>query len=111
MKTSIAFEHMARALPYVSVLLNDEAVVKAKVAMKARKEDDAINGKILAELMPTFLIKKPDAVYGLLGAVYDKKPDEIAAQDLRLTIKQLESTMLDELMHFFIFAVRMANYA
>lgn len=111
MKTSIAFEHMAHALPYVSELLNDEALVKARIAMKTRADGEPINGTLLAELLPTFLLKKPEAVYGLLGALNGKTADEIAQQDFDKTVKLLESPMLDELMRFFIFAVRMANYA
>lgn len=111
MKTSIAFEHMTRALPYVAELLNDDAVIAAKVAMKTRTEGEAVNGKLLSDLMPTFLMKKPDAVYGLLGAISGKTPEEIAEQDFSKTIKLLESPMLDDLMRFFIYAVRMANYA
>lgn len=111
MKTSVAFENMSRALPYVAELLNDEAVIDAKRIMKTRADGEAMNSSLLTSLMPTFLTRNPHAVYGLLGAISGKTPQEVADQDWDDTVKLLESPILDDLMRFFIFAVRMANYA
>lgn len=111
MKTSVAFETMSRALPYVAELLNDEAVIDAKRIMKTRAEGETMNSGLLTSLMPTFLTRNPRAVFGLLGAISGKTPEEIAEQDWKDTAKLLETPLLDDLMRFFIFAVRMANYA
>jgi hypothetical protein len=50
-------------------------------------------------------------VYGLLGAIVDKAPEEIAEQEWDETVKLLNAPILDDVMRLFIFAVRMANYA
>ena len=111
MKTALAFEQMSRALPYVAELLNDDAVVDAKRMMKTHADGEALNGNLLTSLLPTFLTRNPRAVYGLLGAIVDKTPEEIAEQEWAETVKLLNAPILDDVMRLFIFAVRMANYA
>lgn len=109
MKTSMAFESMAKAVPYVAELLDDTDLKTFKEERKGAK--DATVGDMMKDLLPIFLVKKPQTVYGLLGAMSGKTAEEIEEQDWTETRTMLKDTMLDDIFDFFIFAARTARNA
>lgn len=109
MKTSVAFGNMAKALPYAAELLDCADVKAAKKLMMDEKNTST--GALLMQLMPVFLTEKPGAVYGLLGALDGKSPEEIAEQDWAKTVKLLSGAAFEDMLRFFIFALRMARNA
>ncbi len=109
MKTTVAFETMAKAVPYIAELLDDEELKQVKAEWKETKELTV--GDMMRKLMPMFLVKHPDAVFGLLGALNGKTADEVAAQEWSETRAMLKDTMLDDIDVFFGFAARIARNA
>lgn len=115
MNTRMQFDTMEKALPFVAELLDCQAVKDYKAKIKAASKDKTIeekgNGEIMQMLMPIFLREKRETVFGLLGAISDKTPDEIAEQDWTETQKLLNAPIISDLCDFFIFSVRMVRNA
>lgn len=113
MKTHMQFDIMEKALPYAAELMDSQEVKEYKKNMKANADSlkDKGNGEIMQMLMPIFLRTKRDTVFGLLGAISGKEPEEIAEQEWEETRKLLDAPILSDLCDFFIFSVRMVRNA
>ena len=109
MNTKMQFEAMEKALPYVAELMDCKELKEFKNRMK--ESDGVGNGEMMLGLMPVVLAKKPDAVFGMLGALDGKTAEEIAEQDWEETKKLMKSPAINDLFDFFIFSVRMARNA
>ena len=109
MNTKMQFEAMEKALPYAAELMDCKELKEFKAKMK--DADGVGNGEMMMGLMPIFLSKKPQAVFGMLGALFGKTADEIAEQDWEETKQLLKSPIINDLFDFFIFSVRMARNA
>lgn len=109
MNTRMQFEIMEKALPYAAELMDFKELRDAKASIK--NADSMSNGELMQTLMPIFLTKKPDAVFGMLGALEGKTAEEIAEQDFAETRKLLKSPIINDLFDFFTFSVRMARNA
>lgn len=109
MKTSMAFKSMADAVPYVAELLETQALKDFTANRKTAKDMNV--GEMMKAILPTFLVTKPQVVYGLLGAMSGKTAEEIEEQDWTETRTMLKDPMLDDLFDFFIFAARTARNA
>lgn len=110
MKTEFAFKAMAKALPYVTQLVEDDDIADFKELARKRKTDLSLS-EAMTKLMPVFLVKKPDAVLGMLGAMCGKTIDEMRDLDWKETKKMLTGECVKDIFDFFIFALRMANNA
>lgn len=111
MKTALAFETMAKAVPYIAELLDDEELKQVKAEWKESKE--LTIGSMMKKLLPMILVKHPDAVFGLLGAFNGRTAEEIAQQEQSETMRMLKDamTMLDDIDVFFGFAAHIARNA
>lgn len=109
MKTSMAFKAMADAVPYVAELLETQELKDFVANRKTGKETNI--SEMMRVIMPTFLVNKPETVYGLLGAMSGKSAEEVEEQEWDETKAMLKDPMLDDLFDFFIFAARTARNA
>ena len=78
MNTRMQFEMMEKALPYAAELMDCKEMKDFKASLKNR--EGVGNGELMQNLMPLFLSKKPDVVFGMLGALNGKTAEEIAEQ-------------------------------
>lgn len=112
MNTKMAFDRMAKVLPYACELLNDDDVVNFKKAMKNMDDENPMAmGEAINSLMPVFLVKKPDVLFAMLGALSGKTADDVAEQDWKETQATMKDAMLGDFFDFFTFALRMAAKA
>lgn len=112
MNTKMAFERMAKVLPYAVELLNDDEIVDFKKSLKNMDEDTPISmGDAINSLMPVFLTKKPETIFSMLGALSGKTADEVAEQEWKETQAAMKDAMLGDFFDFFTFALRMAAKA
>lgn len=109
MKTTMAFKAMADAIPYVAELLETPELKEFTANRKLAKDMNV--SEMMQAILPTFLVTKPNTVFGLLGAMSGKTAEEIAEQDWTETRTMLKDPMLDDLFDFFIFAARTARNA
>lgn len=107
MNTRMQFEMMEKALPYAAELMDCKEMKDFKASLKNR--EGVGNGELMQNLMPLFLSKKPDVVFGMLGALNGKTAEEIAEQDWEQTRLMLKSPIINDLFDFFTFSVRMAR--
>lgn len=101
------FEAMEKALPYAAELMDSEELKDFKAELKKKEENTG--GDTMKKLLEIMLVKKREAVFGLLGAVCGKTAEEIEEQDWEETKKLMESPILNDLLDFFIFSVRMVR--
>ena len=109
MNTRMQFEIMEKALPYAAELMDFKELKDVKARIK--DAGSMSNGELMQALMPIFLTKKPDAVFGMLGALSGKTAEEIAEQEWSETKQLLKSPIINDLFDFFTFSVRMARNA
>lgn len=107
MNTKMQFEAMEKALPYAAELLDSEELKAFKGNLK--EKNGATGGEMMKELLGIMLVKKRDAVFGLLGAISGKTAEEIAEQDWTETKKLMSNPILNDVCDFFIFSVRMVR--
>lgn len=112
MNTKMAFERMAKVLPYACELLNDDEVINFKKAIKNMDDENPMGmGEAINNIMPVFLVKKPDVLFAMLGALSGKNADEVAEQEWKETQATMKDAMLGDFFDFFTFALRMAAKA
>ena len=107
MNTKMQFEAMEKALPYAAELLDSEELKAFKENLKQKEKSSG--GDMMKELLGIMLVKKREAVFGLLGAISGKTAEEIAEQDWAETKKLMENPILNDVCDFFIFSVRMVK--
>lgn len=93
------------AQPIAEILKDSE--LREKIGKKTKKglsslELYAVGVERLAELVPFLLQKHKSAVYTILAALNEKTEDEIAAQNILVTIRQVKELIQDkDLLDFF----------
>ena len=107
MNTKMQFEAMEKALPYAAELLDCEELKAFKQGIK--EKGSMSGGNMMNDLLQIMLVKKRDAVFGLLGAISGKTSEEIAEQDWNETKKLMANPILNDVCDFFIFSVRMVR--
>ena len=109
MNTKMRFETMKKALPYAVELMETTALQNAKADMLSKEKRAS---EIMTSLLPVLLVEKQETVFGLLGALSGRTPEEIAFQEWDETKAVLSDlSILDDIADFFIFSVRMARNA
>lgn len=108
LRTDRALDVLCELAPYIDRITNDQEVVST--IGKAVKPDAELNrygsfmlimGR-LSEFVPLLLKTHRPDVYGILSVLNGKTVEEIAAQPVRETVKQLREAFQDEdLMAFF----------
>lgn len=105
MNTDKAFECMARMVPYVAEIERDPEIAAAKEAL--REKGDVSTGDVIEAVMPMMLGKHQKAMFGILGALEDKTPEEIAQQPYAATIAAIKGDMTKDFFDFLPFAYRL----
>lgn len=108
LSTDRALDVLCELTPYIDRITNDQDVVNT--IGKVVKPDDELNrygsfmlvmGRI-SEFVPLLLKTHRDDVYGILSALNEKSKQEIAAQTVKETMRQLREAFQDEdLLAFF----------
>lgn len=112
MNTKMAFERMAKVLPYVSELLNNDGIINFKKTLKAMDDENPVTmGEAINSLMPVFLVEKHETVVAMIGALTGKTAEEVEEQEWKETLAAMKDAMLGDFFDFFTFALRMASKA
>lgn len=94
MKTNDAVTKICNVAPYfydlVSSIKNDAEIIED---LKNHK-DDKIH--VLFKTMPKLIKANPDAVYSIIGELFDKTADEVKEQAFGVTIAQLKEIFMDK---------------
>lgn len=108
MKTAIAFEQMANAVPHINALLECEEM---KAFADAKKTGEMPGREILTQMLPILFVKHPEETMALIGAMNGKTADEIAECDFDEVAKMMRDNSIENLYSFFIFSLRMGHLA
>lgn len=108
LSTDYALDVLCELTPYVSSIASDEAMVAAVGKVVDTSGEMNLFGKGLllvermGEIIPTLLRTHRADVYGILSVLNEKSVNEIAAQPVRDTIRQVREVFQDEdLLSFF----------
>ena len=108
MKTEIAFDMMSKILPDVVEIINDPKLTNAKAAAKAANKTFK---QAMPELLPLFLEDHREAVLRIFAAVQEKSVEDVKAQPFKETTIAAVAGVMEEVMLFFGFCLRMAMHA
>lgn len=107
MNTDQAFACMVRMAPYAAQLVDALAPEKKRVLEDSEASaSDAINA-----FVPLLLSEHKEALYGLLGAMDGKTPEEIERQPYAQTMAIIKGDVTREFFDFFGFAVQLVLHA
>lgn len=108
MGTEQVSDLLCEITPYVSGIVSDEellAELRRTVTREQatnRAEILAIGAQKLTKIVPIILKKRKGDLFGILGALNSKTPEEIAKQNFIVTMAQIRDVVKDkELIDFF----------
>lgn len=118
LSTDGALDVLCELTPYISNIASDEAVVNTVGKIVDTDKDINLFGKGLllvermGEIVPVLLKAHRPDVYGILSVMNERSTEEIAAQPVMDTIRQVRGLFQDEdLMAFFRSSARQAQTA
>ena len=109
MNTETAYEMMQKVLPDVVEIVTDPDVEALRLKIDQKKGDSI--KLLLPEAVPLLLTKHKTATLNILAAAAGKSVAEILAQPFSDTAILTTSTIMEEIMLFFAFCLRMAMHA
>ena len=108
LSTDKATDVLCEISPYAINIMTDEELVAELKAAVDFKDAETIAEKIallvgkISKLLPIILKKKKNDLFGILGALNEKSIEEIANQNIIVTMKQIRDISKDkELLDFF----------
>jgi hypothetical protein len=108
LSTDRATDVLCEIAPYAINIMTDEelmAELKSAVDFKdanTMAEKIALTVGKVSKIIPILLKKRKGDIFGILGALNDKSVDEIAKQNIVVTMKQIRDISKDkELLDFF----------
>lgn len=108
LSTDRALDVLCELTPYVSNVASDDAVVSAVGKVVKPKDETNVYGaglmlmERMGEIVPLLLKTHRPDVYGVLSVLNEKTAEEIAAQPVGDTIRQIKDVLRDsELLDFF----------
>lgn len=108
LSTDKALDVLCELTPYISNIASDDAVVGTVGKIVDTGKDINLYGKGLmlvermGEIVPVLLKTHRSDVYGILSVMSERPAEEIAAQPIRNTIRQVRELFQDpELLSFF----------
>ena len=108
LSTERATDVLCEIAPYATAIMTDEelmAELKAAVDFNdanTMAEKIALTVGKLSKILPILLKKRRAELFGILGALNEKSANEIAKQNIILTMKQIRDITKDkELLDFF----------
>lgn len=106
--TERAADVICEITPYVSGIASDEELLEElrnaidRKALRTKAEYLALGAEKLSKLAPIILKKRKTDVFGILGALNEKEPEDIAKQNILVTLGQIRDVVKDkDLMLFF----------
>lgn len=106
--TDRATDVLCEIAPYaINIMSDDELMAELKSAVDLKgastlAEQIAIMGGKISKIVPILLKKRKSDVFGILGALNEKTPEEIAKQNILKTMSQIKDISKDkELLDFF----------
>ena len=108
LSTDRAADVLCEIAPHATNILSDEDLVSelnsaldiGDAATMAEKY--AVVGNKLSKIVPIILKKRKEDVFGILGILNEKSVEQIKAQNIIVTMKQIKSIFKDkELLDFF----------
>lgn len=116
LSTDRALDVLCELTPYVSNVASDDAVVSAVGKVIKPKDETNVYGaglmlmERMGEIVPLLLKTHRPDVYGVLSVLNEKTAEEIAAQPVGDTIRQIKDVLRDsELLDFFKSSARQAQ--
>ena len=103
--TGVGLDMMAAMLPHVEEIVRDPEYKAIKEKIKTDKETTLAD--LMGEAFPLIAVKKRSALYGIVGAITGKTPEEIDAQPLRETLEVFMGTMGSDVLSFFTYCARL----
>ena len=106
--TDRAADVLCELTPYVANIVSDEDLLaELKKAVDAKDIQNkaqylAIGAEKITKILPILLKKRKNDVFGLLAVINERTVDEIAKQNILVTLKQAKTAFKDkELIDFF----------
>ena len=106
--TDRAADVLCELTPYVANIVSDEDLLtELKKAVDAKDIQNkaqylAIGAEKITKILPILLKKRKNDVFGILAVMNEKTVDEIAKQNILVTLKQAKTAFKDkELIDFF----------
>lgn len=102
LKTDEAISVLCEITPYVMDIAEDSELLSELANAVNVKENTTLAERValiagkLSKIMPILLKKKKSDIFGILGALNNKTPDEIAEQNVLKTAMQVRETIKDE---------------
>ena len=108
LSTDRAMDVLCEIAPYaINIMTDDELMAELKSAVDFKDantmaEKIALTVGKVSKIIPILLKKRKGDIFGVLGALNDKSVDEIAKQNIVVTMKQIRDISKDkELLDFF----------
>ncbi len=108
LSTDRATDVLCEIAPYATNIMTDEELIGELKAAVDFKDANTMAEKIaltvgkISKILPIILKKRKGDIFGILGALNDKSVDEIAKQNIVVTMKQIRDISKDkELLDFF----------
>ena len=108
MGTEQVSDLLCEITPYISGIVSDEELLEelrrviTREQAANRAEILAIGAQKLTKIVPIILKKRKGDLFGILGALNNKTPEEIAKQNFIVTLAQIRDVIKDkELIDFF----------
>lgn len=108
LSTDRATDVLCEIAPYaINIMSDDELMAELKTAVDFKQattlaEQIALVGGKISKIVPILLKKRKSDVFGILGALNEKTPEEIAKQNILKTMLQIKDISKDkELLDFF----------
>ena len=106
--TDRAADVLCELTPYIANIVSDEDLLtELKKAVDAKDIQNkaqylAIGAEKITKILPILLKKRKNDVFGILAVMNEKTVDEIAKQNILVTLKQAKTAFKDrELIDFF----------
>ena len=103
--TGVGLDMMMKILPHVEDIINDPEYKEIKAKIKTNKETTI--GDLMGEAFPLIAVKKRAALYGIVGAITGKTPEEIDAQPLNETLDVFIGATGSDILGFFTYCARL----
>ena len=108
LSTDRAMDVLCEITPYITNILSDEKLLsELKTAIEfekaeTRAEQFALIGGKITKIVPIIMEEKKYDLFGIIGVLNEKTPEEIAKQNIIKTMKQIREITKDkELLDFF----------
>ena len=108
LSTDRATDVLCELTPYIANIVSDEELLEELKKAVDRKDIDnkaqwlAVGAEKITKIIPILLKKRKEDVFGILAVMNEKTVEQIAKQNILVTLKQAKTAFKDkELIDFF----------